>query len=43
VFTARYGMNTYVTQIRFALVGRDSSVRIGTGYGLDGPRIESRL
>jgi hypothetical protein len=25
------------------LVGRDSSVDITTGYGLDGPRIESRL
>jgi len=28
--------------ITVIIVGRDSSVGIATGYGLDGPRIESR-
>jgi hypothetical protein len=28
-------------RVRF-MIGRDSSVDIGTGYGLDGPGIESR-
>ena len=36
-------MLKYNALITWKLVGRDSSVGIKTGYGLDGPGIESRL
>jgi hypothetical protein len=32
----------YLNDGRYADVGRDSSITIATGYGLDGPGIESR-
>jgi hypothetical protein len=31
-----------IKSVRYKTVGRDSSVGIATGYGLDGPGIESR-
>ena len=35
-------MKSYFLNAPFSLMGRDSSVRIVTRYGLDGPWIESR-
>jgi hypothetical protein len=35
-------MSIHLTGVPAQLVGRDSSVGIATGYGLDGPGIESR-
>ena len=43
VFTGRYELKTYVLQVVFSvLCGPGSSVGMATGYGLDGPVIESR-